>query len=330
MTRWDLYLGDEPRIWLAATLDERQVAASGDSLAPSLVLPFGWEEILPNGLHQESFRRVIAVSVDLHSSPAQYAYWVRTGFQPVSRQLIPTLPLSLPFVEALSRIARVRPDGDVVLNISVAALATEQGSSSVRTHWHLNPLPVHIGVAQWQAMLKQWGYPATRLIFLSLELPSGVGENNKAAHDLWTAALGHLMTAQQEWTANHVANAGRELRYVVHLAVLTWGALWHSDNPPKERDDWRDIIKRLGDDLPGCNIQAGTIPPKSDVDAQRAFAFLSLLRNLNTIANPFHHVGASAVYTPADVDMLVTAGTAIMRGLPEFWRQFPAPPQANQ
>lgn len=328
MTKWDLFVGDGSRIWLVATLDERQVTANGDRLAPSLLLPFGWEEILPKGLRQESIGRVIAVSVDLHSSQAQtqYAYWVRTGFQPVSRQLTPTLPLSLLLVEELSRIAQARPDGDVVLNMSVSALAAEQEApSSIRTHWHQNPRPVHISAAQWQAMLKQWGYPATRLVFLNMELPPGVGDHNKAARDAWAEACSRLSAVQQAWAVGRIADAGEELRHVVQLAIRTWGALWHPDKKPRERDDWRGIVRRLGDDI-GCDAH-WSIRPEATADAQRAYTFLMLLRNLNTMANPFHHVGASAVYTHADVDMLVTASTAVMRSLPEFWRQFGAPPR---
>jgi hypothetical protein len=331
MTRWDLIAGDKSQTVLIATLDEQRITPGGDIFAPSLTLPFGWQELVPGtGDLRDASGRVIAVSIDLHIYQAPNRYWVRTGLQPVSRTQIPILSLTHTLIEALSAAIHANPDSDVALNISVQALATEQGSpSSIRTHWHMNSQAVRVGAAQWRAMLRHWGYPAVRLVPLSLELPTGVGEHNKAARDLWSAACGRLRTAQQEWADGNATDAGEELRHVVQMAIRAWGALWYPDRPPEEREDWSRISRRIAEDTPGCDPEDWTISPQASEDAQRTFAFLTLLRNLNSIANPFHHVGAAPAYTRADVDMLVTVGTAVMRSLPEFWRQFPAPLRAG-
>lgn len=67
-------------------------------------------------------------------------------------------------------------------------------------------------------------------------------------------------------------------------------------------------------------------------DEQRLFAVLQMLCTLNTIANPSHHIGAAPVYSEADVEMLVTTTTAMLRSLPDFWAQYPhpAPPASDR
>ncbi len=139
MAEWELTVGDESRYYLAVTLEERRIDASGDILAPLVMLPFGWKEILDKGERQEAWTRVMAVSLNLHPDQTQNRFWVRTGFQPVTRAApIPTLPLTHPLIEVLS-LARTNPGGDIALNISLQVLATDRNSSAnPRVYWHQN------------------------------------------------------------------------------------------------------------------------------------------------------------------------------------------------
>jgi hypothetical protein len=326
MAEWDL-TADGNHYDLIAMLSEQHIAAGGDVLTPCLVLPLRWQERLPPSGARQDTQRALAVSFDLQISQpnSPYPYWTRTGLLPISTQIEPTLPLPRAVIEVLS-LSRVSPDADVVLNIRVWALATLQRTpGSVGIHWHHNFMPVSISAAKWHAMLGQWGFPAFRLVPISMELPGGLEADNKAARDLWAATRQHLITAQREWAANNVANAGRELRFAVQSAVLAWGAIWHPQDPPSANAKWWDVMQSLAKDIPGSNIQTGTINEEAPAHHKRAFTFLLLLRNLNTVANPPHHPGTAAAYTNADVDMLVTSTTAALRALPEFWRQFPVP-----
>ncbi len=76
MAEWELTVGDESRYYLVATLEERHIAAGGDTRAPSLSLPFGWEEILDDGTRRRAPACVLAVSLDLHIDQAPNRYWL--------------------------------------------------------------------------------------------------------------------------------------------------------------------------------------------------------------------------------------------------------------
>ena len=325
MARWELMVGDQSRYTLIATLDDRRVTAAGDIYAPSLLFPFGWEEFLSGGT-RAAHGRVKAVAMTLHPPGAPNRFWVRTALTPLTRAAGESpLPLPHALIEVLSGTAQGHPEGTVTLDISIQVLASiQEKPETLDIHWHQQAQPVMIDAPKWQTMLRQWGYPASRLVPLSMELPQEIGEGNEAARLAWKAACLHLGLAHQQWGAGHIMDAGKELREAVQLAIMTWGVLWYPDNPPRTTDRWSDIAQRLGEGIPGCDARGWTIRPNSSTDAQRAFAMLMLLRNLNSIANPFHHVGAMPVYTRADTDTLLAATTAVMRGLPEFWLQFPA------
>lgn len=272
----------------------------------------------------------MAVALILHRPGAPFQYWVRTGLTPVTRAAAESLlPLSHALIEELSRAAQARPEGEVVLEVSIQVLAlTQEQPSTLDIHWHQQPQPVMIDAPKWQTMLRQWGNPAMRLVPIYTELPDEIG-GSKAAREAWSAACTHLRTAHGQWVAGRPGDAGEELRHVVQLAIRTWGAIWYPDNPPGDGEEWAETARRLGQAIPEVDVRGWAIRRTAPNNAQRAFAILTLLRNLNTIANPFHHVGSAPVYTRADTDMLLTATTAIMRGLPEFWQQFPAPMQAT-
>ncbi len=284
MARWELTVGDQSRYFLIATLNERNVAASGDVYMPSLLLPFVWEEILANGAQRDARGRVMAVALILHRPGAPFQYWVRTGLTPVTRAAEqPLLPLSHALIEELSRAAQARPEGEVVLEVSIQVLASAQEQpTTLHIHWHQQPQPVTIDAPKWQTMLRQWGYPAMRLVPLYTELPQGIGDSNDAARTAWTAACSHLRLAHEQWIAGHVMDAGKELREAVQLAIFTWGVLWYPDNPPKATDRWWEIARRLGEGIHGCDAKEWTIRPNASTDAQRVFSILMLLRNLNT------------------------------------------------
>ncbi len=326
MARWELIVGDLSRYALVATLEERLVSASGDQYMPSVQLPLGWEEFLPDGATREASRRVQAVSFDLHPSQTPHQPWLRTGLMPVTRAQQPYLPLTHSLIEVLSSLARARPEGDVVLNISVSALAESQDSpGKVCIHWHQGSQPVSISAGKWNGMLNKWGYPNIRLVPLFTELPQQIANGNKAASDMWAAACLRLRLAQEKWRNGYSTDAGTELRHVVQLAIRTWGALWHPESPPAEYEEWGEVSRTVGQDIPGCDVQTWTIERDATADAKRAFARLTVLRSLNAIANPIHHVGATPVYTAGDIEMLLTTAIAMLRSLPELWSQFPGP-----
>lgn len=331
MTKWDLIFGDQSKTALVATIDERNIRAAGDSFMPAIYLPVTWEEFVQGGARQDASRRVQAVAFELHAAHNPSLYWIRTGFIPVTMAHVPTLPLPHAIVEELTRLSRDRPDSDITLTLSLAALAQTQGTpTQLGVHWHQpnHAQSLSVPLTKWLPMLVHWGYPATRLVPLQTQLPAPLGQDAKhPAQQTWSAACGHLRSAHEKWTAGRARDAGRDLRDAVQLALRTWATLWYPTEAPVEGTKWFEIAKTIGSGIPGCTISNWTILPKASRDAQRSFAVLQVLRDLNAIANPHHHVGAAPVYTEADVEMLVTATTAILRSLPEFWRQFPTPLQ---
>ena len=134
-----------------------------------------------------------------------------------------------------------------------------------------------------------------------------------------------LLQAHQEWRKNQVQQAGEKLRDAIQYAIFAWHAIWY---PIKEcPTDWLVAASAIGEGIPGFNKKQFTIPKKSKPDTERVFSRLLLLKDLNKLANPFHHhyIGNMAVYTRDDVDLLLTSTTAALRNLPAFWSAFPSP-----
>lgn len=191
-------------------------------------------------------------------------------------------------------------------------------------------IPVKIDTPRWATFLHKWGYPATRWLPLTLQLPGKLSAEMPAADEHWEQVCASLAALQEEHRMGQWASAGNRLRPLIEQVFFTWCAVWGNPGPGKSQkpnevfaafDKWfpESAKHPWGDNL---NRSRGDL-------YHRAYARYIALRSLYGVSHAPHHAGSREIYPPEDIDYLVTTITALCVALPGLWGEMPKAPETN-
>lgn len=309
------------------------IRATGDSISPSLSVGFSFQEVDSDAIRP--FRHgLLAIGAQLFQfRPGNEILISQTGLQFPYGML--SLPLHHGQIEALTVDGEKQSPPSMRVRLRYMVLVDTQRLKPAPGYSDLPPLipyytqsAVDIAVpqARWLGFLRTWGYPETRLVPVSAQLPGAIETKNAVAAKAWSAACGALETATKAWREGNSSKAGDELRIAVNQAMYTWASIWGNDGPAT-KDSASLAIGHITKSIPGCDPDNGQWPKdRADVDAQRLCAHWGMLRQLVRVAQPPHHDGLHSIYTREDVEHALLATVAALRALPTIFAAFPNPP----
>lgn len=318
---------------MIASVDENNITAAGDNLVP--VIGFTFTFTIPvDGItaHRVPDNEIYAIALELYPDNNYFGPWVQTGFLPYNFNRPIILPINHAIIEKITNDSERLNQIAINLNVNIQILAkiSYYNDSDFRIYscMHNYNSSIKLDAVKWYNFLNKWGYPATRLVPLSLNLPDNLTVKNNEANKTWEIARNSLLNAHQNWNTKGILEAGGHLRDAIQYAIFTWYVIWYPEKV-EQNELWQEqfgkVLDDIGKGMPTFRSDNFSIGRKKDPDVQKVFSRLLLLRDLNTLANPFHHVGNQLLYTPEDVDVLITNTTSILRGLPSFWTSFPKP-----
>lgn len=329
--KWDFQSDYHPDYSCRAHLDpDNSIRATGDATAPSLLIWFS-VEVNTDG-HYNGINSHIAHSASLYPSGGTgVAPWSQTGMQGSRVGLY--IPLGPTWIERLTRDAEHNSEQATHLWLQLQVLMPTkiliqesrlaQLPSVIPLYTGIMFLPIHL--AKWQSFLKVWGYPETRLVPLAMTLPSSLITKIPLANRPWQVVHNALQTAIEAQQKNDFSRAGEELRRAATYAMYTWCVLWGEDEPLTTENAalaQTKLVELIGH----CDPSNGTFPkPSALADAKRICARFTILRQLNTLVQAYHHTGERPIYSPDDTEYMVTTMVAFLRTLPNFWEEFPNP-----
>lgn len=326
---WEFQSYYRPEYYCRAIIDpDNSIIAAGDETAPSLLVRFS-VEVNVNG-HYESANDIARAASLYPSGGNAVAPWSQTGLQ--NNQFGLYISLMPTWIERLTQAAEQHPEQATNLwlrlqvlmpaNIVIQESRRAQVPSVIPLYTSIMQLPIHL--AKWQGFLKVWGYPQTRLVPLMMTLPPSLITKVPLASEPWKVVHDALQTAMEAQRKNDFSRAGDELRRAATYAMYTWCVLWGEDEPFTKKDAslaQTKLVSLIND----CNPANGTFPRHSSADAQRICARFTILRQLNTLAQAYHHTGERPIYSSDDTEYMLTTMIAFLRTLPKFWEEFPDP-----
>jgi hypothetical protein len=185
-------------------------------------------------------------------------------------------------------------------------------------------MSLSISAPRWQAYLAKWGYPETRLVALPTQLPSSVTQDVPVAKRAWTVVNDALKQAQQAQRGSDFATAGSELRRATEYALYAWCAIWGDETPYEEKNASK-ALTFLTQRIPEYDSAKGVPNRSAPPDVHRIGARFTTLRQLYALSQATHHAGERPIYTPIDIEYLLTSLIGYLRTLPEFWKEYTKP-----
>jgi len=316
VTKWDFHKnGDTSKVIIHAKL--RDVYASGSALNPILTLQF--ENFESIGVHYSylSTSKIIGIA----ASVKQDSCYIQTGFSPIHNQNQLEFQIDHKWIHLLTKEAENTQDRYVRLRIGLSMLAKIDGDLEMYSSHYSDG--IDIDASKWLKFLKIWGYPETKLIPVKTILPKGLKSDNGLTKECWNTACEGLFESLDKIRINQTHEAGRCLRKAVQFAILTWQDLWFPNE--NTSDAWYQAALKIGKGITNEFKDDWKIPDKYTPDEKRLMVWLISLKDLNSMANPFHHVGKKPIYSREDVDFLVTVVTAALGALPSLWEEYPNP-----
>lgn len=328
---WEFQSYYRPEHYCRAIIDpENSIKAAGDETAPSLLVLFS-VEVNMNG-HYEGANDIARAASLYPSGGNVVAPWSQTGLQ--NNQFGLYISLMPTWIERLTRAAEQHPEQATNLwlrlqvlmpaNIVIHESRRAQVPPVIPLYTSIMQLPIHL--AKWQGFLKIWGYPQTRLVPLAMTLPSSLVTKVPIADRAWQVVIEALQSAMEAQRKNDFSRAGEELRRAATYTMYTWCVLWGEDEPFTTQNASLAQTKLVALINGHCDPANGTFPkPDTSADAKRICARFTILRQLNTLVQAYHHTGERPVYSPDDTEYMLTTMIAFLRTLPKFWEEFPDP-----
>ena len=307
---------------LQVTLDpETHIQAVGNDIAPFLAVQLQFQPFR-TGRHpivwqiRGSLYR--GTNTDI---PLSIGAWL-----PPHRALIALTPA---IIRAVGQERTPDAERRIKLTLQMDALVavSDGDSSGSLAVGQSNLIPVEINAPRWATFLQKWGYPATRWLPLSLQLPGTLSTETPAAAEHWEQVCSSLAALQDEHRMGQWTAAGNRLRPLIEEVFFTWCAVWGNPAPGTSRkmheafaafDKWfpEGAKHPWGDNLHRS---------RGDLD-HRAYARYIALRSLYGVSHAPHHAGRREIYTPEDIDYLTTALTALCVVLAGLWAEMPQAP----
>ena len=314
----------QPPATLRATLDpEAHIQAVGNDIAPFLAVQLQFDP-LRTGRYPTLFQIRGSLYRGTNTDiPLIFGAWALPH-----RALIPVTPAIIRVV-GQSRTPDAERRIRFALQIDVMIEVDDGDAPRSLAVMQSNLIPMEINAPRWATFLATWGYPATRWLPLTLQLPGALSTETPAAAEHWEQVCASLTALQDEHRMGQWASAGNRLRPLIDQVFFTWCAVWGNPAPGKSRKmnevfaafdkwfpesakhPWGDNLERWRGDL-----------------YQRAYARYIALRSLYVVSHAPHHADGCEIYTPEDIDYLTTTLTALCVALSALWADMPEPPTA--
>jgi hypothetical protein len=305
--------------------DEQGIQASGDSLTKALIIHFNVKRSIPGSSDEQGW---LLRSVALFPDSGHVFSWADSGLQ--SPQSPITLHLLSDQIDQLDKAARAHAEKAAVLWLRATVIMPKSVLREADKPHYPPIIPFSTGVfrckihaAKWHRFLEKWGYPSVGLIPLTTTLPPQLEpERRPVAAKTWGMACEHLLSAQELRRAANWGPASEELWPATECALYAWCAVWGNDEPANKQSV-AEAINFLAQSIPHCKPDQGLWPERNDcADARRLCAKFAVLRSLQRAVQELHY---RAVYTPEDIDCLLTSTIATLASLPALWKQYPDP-----
>jgi hypothetical protein len=314
-------------------MTQTNIKGHGGAIAPALIFSPRIVIELDSKTERQDYTAIQALGVNLYdvgmgsyplfSSGLQYYDGNSSSFC--------RLPIQPSVLERFFKTSQIRITFDVWLSPKV--LAEKQGNSGDRQIFRTDADIMNIDEAHWlKDILPQVGYPETRLVPLTLNLPSPMPTKKPDASVEWKKVidgLGRCTDLLRSWHFEPTEMV-KTLRPVVENTLFTWLTLWGLSMPSSGKAD--DALQSLNqaisrDNDPNakpCNAPNGIIPVS--VQHRRLCVNLTILHDLLQLSNVESHAKTQGTYTTAEAESLLYMVVGVVRVLPQLWEQYPTTP----
>lgn len=312
-----------PSDYLLATLEpETQVQAVGSDIAPFLAVQLQFQPRRTGPFPTLWQMRGSLYRGTGSDVPLSIGAWVSP-----SAALIPVTPAIIRAV-GQERTPDAEQRVKFTLKIDILVAVDDGNSPGSLAVMQSNPISVEINAPRWATFLQKWGYPATRWVPLTLQLPGTLSTEAPAAAEHWKQVCESLTALQEAHRMGQWPSVGTRLRPVIQEVFFTWCAVWGEPAPGKSRK-MNEVFAAFDTWFP----ESTTHPWGDNLDRSRgdlyhrAYARYISLRSLYGVSHAPHHADNREIYTPDDIDYLTTTITALCVGLPCLWAAMPQAPE---
>ena len=339
-TQWTFPRDGQPLY--KAIVESEHIDAYGDGDFPHLKIPIKVQRLertttSATWSDTQIHKAVWAVGIDLFLASTLDHPMFHSGLQahPLNFYGV-TIPVNARYLEFISNNL-TNGNMAVGLPMRITLLVDPQ---SVDRDPNFNPMmtsetqQVSIPLTNWhQKLLPALGYPKTRLVPLSLSLPSALASHTPEANTLWTdnmVDLNGVIDLFRTWHFEPKDLVSR-LRPIIEKTLSTWLHVWNLPSPESGKSD--DMLQALNEairprglpkDIKPCNAPNGVIPVTAP--NKRLCVAMTMLHDLLSLSNIESHAYTQGAYMMVDAESLLYMTVGILRSLPQLWAEYPTPP----